>query len=143
MEPFKCCKCGTTDFVGLIAHATNGTWCMKCAEKQLALTHPTPPTACVVTEGEIEKAISDGYNTRKHWPDNDVDMLDAINESVTALLNRAGGRVVDVVPLSMECLSAVLNNEYMDKQLEGIQAAILAAISTGPTGRTASSGKGE
>jgi len=44
------------------------------------------------------------------------------------IVSHTGGRVIDVVALSMACLSAVLNNEYMDKQLDGIQVAILNAI---------------
>lgn len=49
-------------------------------------------------------------------------------KAIADLLNRANGRVIDVVQLSMKCLAAVLNNEYMENQLDGIQVAILNAI---------------
>ena len=110
---------------GEVCHVPGCVFCRHDVIKDLKhfaiSTEPAP--AFLVTEGEIAAAIhgvavKDAFELAKCW---DV-------KRVAEMLTRANGRVIDVVQLSMRCLAAVLNNEYMEKQLDGIQVAILNAI---------------
>ena len=118
---------------GEVCHVPECVFCRHDVIKDLkhfAIPDQSAP-AFIVTEVEIEKALC---STRSHDPDGTPNVTvqwkrggNAVN-AIAALLNRANGRVIDVVALSMKCLAAVLNNEYMEKQLDGLQVAILNAI---------------
>ncbi len=86
-------------------HETECSFLKDWNEKQAT---PTPP-ACVVTEGEIEKAATKLVTdviSRRDMPNSCVDEIAKPN--ITALIHRAGGRVVP----DKETLARLFHENY-------------------------------
>lgn len=124
---------------GEVCHAPGCVFCRHDVIKDLKCfaISTEPPPAFIITEGEIALIL---VKAEHDWVRDYVDKKpsprkrpykshrELMAHYLAALLTRAGGRVIDVVALSLKCLAAVHNNEYMEKQLDGIQVAILNAI---------------
>ena len=104
----------------------------------------TPPSACVVTEGEIRKAVitSRFDRMRPGWEGTRCagpEAATVITRTIATLLTRAGGRVVDVDALTHRVMEIVRGNyhppkddmtvvDYDEITTVAVRDAILAAI---------------